>query len=80
MWAPRGNAGVDRGGEPAVERLTWESGPSPPLCHGPKGYELTRSNLDRCCGFGLPGIDQRERERRPAWPAVNLAVAPWSAT
>ena len=46
-WAPRGNAGVDRGGEPAVDQLVWESGPSPPLCHGPKGYELTRSNLDR---------------------------------
>ena len=47
MWAPRGNTEVDRGSEPAVDRLTWESGPSPPLCRGPKGYELTRSNLDR---------------------------------
>ena len=46
-WAPRGNVGVDQGGELAVDRLTWESGPSPPLCRGPKGYELTRSNLDR---------------------------------
>ena len=46
-WAPRGNVGVDRGGEPAVDRLTWESGPSTPLCHGLKGYELTRFNLDR---------------------------------
>ena len=40
-WAPHGNAGVDRSGELAVDRLTWERGPSPPLCRGPKGYELT---------------------------------------
>ena len=40
MWAPCGNAGVDRGDEPAVDQLTWENGPSPPLCHGQKAYEL----------------------------------------
>ena len=40
-WVPRGNVGMDRGGEPAVDRLTWDSGPSPPLCRGPNWYELT---------------------------------------